>query len=85
MTDVIVHSDNVGILSEVVWEPKFYDYLENLAGKQELIFKVKYPAFEKDDWSYVDVAAASFEQGSPSLNSTYLFNIAEVSITPSCK
>lgn len=69
MRDVIVHSDNVGMVfvGQKLGVEKLYDYLDkfgigrltNIDLQGEATPKLR----EKDDWSVVDLATASFGQG----------------------
>jgi len=69
MTDVIVHSDNVGMVfvSEKLGEEKLIDYLQKFGmGKItgiDLQGEATPPLRGKKDWNIVDVATASFGQG----------------------
>lgn len=69
MTDVIVHSDNVGMafVGQKLGPDRIYDYLEKFGiGKLtgiDLQGEVSPPLRKKGSWSEVDLATASFGQG----------------------
>jgi cell division protein FtsI/penicillin-binding protein 2 len=69
MTDVIVHSDNVGMAftAQKMGIEKMYEYLDKFGfGKKtgiDLQGEAPSKIREKDDWSSVDLATASFGQG----------------------
>ena len=69
MTDVIVHSDNVGMVfvSGKLGKEKMYEYLDKFGiGKNteiDLQGEMTPALREKDEWSIVDLATASFGQG----------------------
>lgn len=69
MTDIIVHSDNVGMtyVSEKMGLNRFYDYLKKFGiGERtgiDLQGEVSPPLREKKDWREIDLATASFGQG----------------------
>lgn len=69
MTDVIVHSDNVGMsfVGQKLGADKMYDYLDKFGiGKLtgvDLQGEVSVPLREKGTWNIVDLATASFGQG----------------------
>jgi len=69
MVDVIVHSDNVGMsfVGLKLGKDKLYDYLDKFGiGKLtgiDLQGEATPHLRDKDDWSVVDVATASFGQG----------------------
>jgi len=69
MTDVIVHSDNVGMtfVGQRLGAEKLYDYLVAFGFGEvtgiDLQGESRAKIREKKDWSYVDVATATFGQG----------------------
>lgn len=69
MTDVIVHSDNVGMtfVGQKIGAERLYEYLDKFGiGKQtgiDLQGEVAAPLREKNSWNIVDLATASFGQG----------------------
>lgn len=69
MTDVIVHSDNVGMsfVGQKLGADRLYDYLDKFGfGKPtgvDLQGEVASPMRQKGTWSIVDTATASFGQG----------------------
>jgi cell division protein FtsI (penicillin-binding protein 3) len=69
MTDIIVHSDNVGMtyVSEKMGLNRFYDYLKKFGiGERtgiDLQGEIAPPLREKKDWREIDLATASFGQG----------------------
>lgn len=69
MTDVIVHSDNVGMsfVSSKLGAEKMYDYLSNFGIGQttgvDLQGEVNIPMRKRGTWNIVDLATASFGQG----------------------
>ncbi len=69
MTEIIVHSDNVGMVyvGEKLGLNRFYDYLKRFGlgekTKIDLQGEVVPPLREKKDWFELDLAAATFGQG----------------------
>lgn len=69
MTDIIVHSDNVGMVyvAEKLGLERFYQYLEKFGfGKKteiDLQGELKASLRKKEDWYEIDLATASFGQG----------------------
>ncbi|MFH1280866.1 MAG: penicillin-binding protein 2, partial [Candidatus Beckwithbacteria bacterium] len=69
MTDVLVNSDNVGMvfIGQKLGLEKFYDYFDKFGLNQktniDLQDEVAPVARKKNDWTYVDLATASFGQG----------------------
>lgn len=69
MTDVIVHSDNVGMVyvSEKLGRKRFYNYLEKFGfGEKtgiDLQGEIIPPLKKESDWLTIDLATASFGQG----------------------
>ncbi|MEA3355373.1 MAG: penicillin-binding protein 2 [Patescibacteria group bacterium] len=69
MTDVLVHSDNVGMvfIGQKLGIAKFYDYFDKFGFNQktniDLQDEITSVARKKSKWSYVDLATASFGQG----------------------
>lgn len=69
MTDILVHSDNVGMvfIGQKLGLDKFYDYFEKFGFTKktniDLQDEVVPDSRRKKDWSYVDLATASFGQG----------------------
>ncbi len=69
MTDIIVNSDNVGMVfvSQKLGKAKMYDYLTNFGfGRKtgiDLQGEIDATLREKDKWGEVDLATASFGQG----------------------
>jgi cell division protein FtsI/penicillin-binding protein 2 len=67
MTDVIVHSDNVGMVfvSQKLQDNEFINYLERFGFGQKtgIDLQDEVAAGLRDSWSYVDRATASFGQG----------------------
>jgi cell division protein FtsI (penicillin-binding protein 3) len=69
MTDIIVHSDNVGMtyVSEKMGLNRFYDYLKKFGiGERtgiDLQGEIAPPLREKKNWREIDLATASFGQG----------------------
>jgi len=69
MTDVIVHSDNVGMVfvGQKLGDEKMYDYLKEFGIGEEtgidLQGEVAVPLRKKGTWNIVDLSTASFGQG----------------------
>ena len=69
MTDVIVHSDNVGMVfaARRIGADALYDYLESFGIGEvtgiDLQGEVSVPLREKNSWSQIDLATISFGQG----------------------
>jgi len=69
MTEVIVHSDNVGMVfvGQKLGKEKLYDYLRKFGLNEisgiDLQGEAAAPLRRKNDWSVVDLATASFGQG----------------------
>jgi len=69
MTDIIIHSDNVGMVyvGEKLGVKKFYDYLDKFGfGKKtdiDLQGEISPALRSLDDWREIDLATASFGQG----------------------
>ncbi len=69
MTDVIVHSDNVGMsfVAQKLGQDKMYEYLDKFGiGKQtgiDLQGESSIPMREKGSWNIVDLVTSSFGQG----------------------
>lgn len=69
MTDVIIHSDNTGMVfaARKLGFEKFYQYIKGFGfgdpTKIDLQDESSPPMREKDDWKEIDLATASFGQG----------------------
>jgi len=69
MTDILVHSDNVGMVYvvEKLGKERFYDYLDRFGfGRKtgiDLQGEISPKLRDKEDWREIDLATASFGQG----------------------
>ena len=69
MTDILVNSDNVGMvfIGQKLGLDKFYDYFDKFGFNQKTGIDLQDEVIpiprEKNKWSYVDLATASFGQG----------------------
>ena len=84
MTDVLVHSDNVGMvfIGQKIGLNKFYDYFDKFGFTEktgiDLQDEVVPVPREKKKWSYVDLATASFGQGFVATNMQLLQSVSVI-------